>query len=172
MFYVVPLLFIALALWLDRGLPRPIVPTAIGTVAPVALLLARRLVSANISIRRRRSPSSAMRLSTHVSISTVRLLMIVGGIVAAASFAFLPRRLARVVLPSTLALYLALSSVQVFRSIRAYDLSLRVSVVPAQLDWVDERLPDGASTGVVRLDGRSVRRGTAALAGGVLEPRR
>jgi Dolichyl-phosphate-mannose-protein mannosyltransferase len=151
MFYVVPLLFIALALWLDRGLPRPLVATAIGTITPVALLLALPLGERlNISIL----PATfgfipLLRLSSHVSVSTVRLLMIAGAVVAAASFAFLPRRVARVVLPSALALYLVLSTAQVFRTIRDYDLSLRGTVLPAQLDWVDESLPKGASTGVV-----------------------
>ena len=37
MFFVVPLLFMALALWLDRGLPRPVVTTAVATAVPGAV---------------------------------------------------------------------------------------------------------------------------------------
>jgi hypothetical protein len=151
MFFVVPLLFMALALWLDRGLPRPLVPTVVATVAPVALLLALPLRKRlNISITSDTFGFIPLqRLSYHVSIPTVRLLMLAGAIVAAAAFAFLPRRVARVVLPSALALYLVLTTVQVFRSVRDFDLATRAGLVPAQLDWIDASLPKGASTGVV-----------------------
>ena len=39
MFSVVPLLFLAFSLWLARGLPRPLVLTAVAALAPAALLL-------------------------------------------------------------------------------------------------------------------------------------
>lgn len=151
MFFVVPLLFMALALWLDRGLPRPVVTTAIATAVPVLLLLDLPLEKRlNVSIT---SDTFGfiplLRLSYHYSIPTVRLLMLVGAVVAAAAFALLPRRWARVVLPSALALYLGLSTVQVFRTVRDFARNTRAFLEPAQLTWIDSSLPRGASTGVI-----------------------
>jgi hypothetical protein len=151
MFFVIPLLFMALALWLDRGLPRPVVTTAVATAVPVLLLLdlplGKRL---NISIT---SDTFGfiplLRLSYQHSIPTVRWLMIAGAVVATLSFALLPRRFARVVLPSTLAVYLALTTVQVFRTVRDFSRSTRAFLEPAQLNWIDSTLPKGASTGVI-----------------------
>ena len=151
MFFVVPLLFMALALWLDRGLPRPVVTTAVATAVPVLLLLDLPLEKRlNVSIT---SDTFGfiplLRLSYHFSIPTVRWLMVAGAVVAALAFALLPRRFARVVLPSALALYLALTTVQVFRTVRDFARSTRAILDPAQLDWVDSTLPKGASTGVI-----------------------
>ncbi len=151
MFFVVPLLFMALALWLDRGLPRPVVTTAVATAVPVLLLLDLPLEKRlNVSIT---SDTFGfiplLRLSYHYSIPTVRLLMIAGAVVAALAFALLPRRFARVVLPSALALYLALTTVQVFRTVRDFAQNTRAFLEPAQLNWIDSTLPRGASTGVI-----------------------
>ena len=151
MFFVVPLLFMALALWLDRGLPRPVVTTAVAAVVPVLLLLDLPLEKRlNVSIT---SDTFGfiplLRLSYHYSIPTVRLLMLAGAVVAAAAFALFPRRWARVVLPSALALYLVLSTVQVFRTVRDFAQNTRAFLEPAQLTWIDSTLPKGASTGVI-----------------------
>lgn len=151
MFFVVPLLFMALALWLDRGLPRPVVTTAVAAVVPVLLLLDLPLEKRlNVSVT---SDTFGfiplLRLSNHISIPTVRLLMLVGAVVAAAAFALLPRRWARVVLPSALALYLVLSTVQVFRTVRDFARNTRAVLEPAHLTWIDSTLPKGASTGVI-----------------------
>jgi hypothetical protein len=151
MFFVVPLLFMALALWLDRGLPRPVVTTAVATAVPVLLLLDLPLEKRlNVSIT---SDTFGfiplLRLSYHFSIPTVRWLMVAGAVVAALAFALLPRRFARVVLPSALALYLALTTVQVFRTVRDFAQNTRAILDPAQLTWVDSTLPKGASTGVI-----------------------
>jgi hypothetical protein len=151
MFFVVPLLFMALALWLDRGLPRPVVTTAVATAVPVLLLLDLPLEKRlNVSIT---SDTFGfiplLRLSYHFSIPTVRWLMVAGAVVAALAFALLPRRFARVVLPSALALYLALTTVQVFRTVRDFAQNTRAILDPVQLTWVDSTLPRGASTGVI-----------------------
>jgi hypothetical protein len=90
-----------------------------------------------------------LRLSYHYSIPTVRWLMIAGAVVSALAFALLPRRFARVVLPSALALYLALTTVQVFRTVRDFARNTRAFLEPAQLTWIDSTLPQGASTGVI-----------------------
>ena len=151
MFFVVPLLFMALALWLDRGLPRPVVTTAVATAVPVLLLLDLPLEKRlNVSIT---SDTFGfiplLRLSYHFSIPTVRWLMVAGAVVAALAFALLPRRFARVVLPLALALYLALTTVQVFRTVRDFAQNTRAILDPTQLTWVDSTLPRGASTGVI-----------------------
>ena len=151
MFFVVPLLFMALALWIDRGMPRPVVTTAVATAVPVLLLLDLPLEKRlNVSVT---SETFAfiplLRLSNDHSIATVRWLMIAGAVVAGLAFALLPRRFARVVLPSALAVYLALTTVQVFRSVREFSENTRAFLEPAQLDWIDSTLPNDSSTGVI-----------------------
>jgi len=75
--------------------------------------------------------------------------MVAAGIGAAAAFAFVPRRVAPVVLPTLLALYLLAASIAVFRTVREFADGSRAGLDPARLDWVDSSLPKGASTGVI-----------------------
>ena len=174
MFFVVPLLFMALALWLDRGLPRPVVTTAVGPPSPCCSCSTCRSRSASTSRSPRTRSASSRCFGSRTTTRFRRALADDrGAAVAALVFALLPRRFARVVLPSALALYLALSTVQVFRTVRDFALNTRAILDPAQLTGSIREPPRGASTGVdLRLDGGSVRRGAADVAGGVLEPRR
>lgn len=151
MFFVFPLLLMALVVWLDRGMPRPRATTAVAAIVPAAFLiflpLEKRLNVSIISDTFGFIP--LMRLSYHVSIPTVRTLMILAGVGGALLFAFLPRRLGPVVLPALLAVYLAAASVAVFKTVREFAANSRVGLVPTDLRWIDKSLPKGASTGVV-----------------------
>jgi hypothetical protein len=149
--FVFPLILIALVVWLDRGLPRPRVTTAVAAIVPVALLLflplEKRLNVSIISDTFGFIP--LLRLSYHVSIPTVRTLMIVAGIGGALMFGFVPRRFGPVVFPVVLAVYLATASVAVFKTVREFAVNSRAGLAPADLTWIDDSLPKGASTGVI-----------------------
>lgn len=151
MFYVAPLLFIALLLWLEQGLPRPPLLTAFAALGPAALLLALPLEKRlNISIL---SDTFAFiplfRLTADLSVSTVQWLMLSGGLAAALLFALIPRRFAPLLLPAALALYLVLTTFVVFRTVRAHAAAVRSLNAPPRFDWVDGALPEGASVGFV-----------------------
>jgi len=98
MFYVEPLLLLALVVWVARGAPRPPRGTAVAVAVPLALLPAipiERLF--NVSLL---SDTFAliplMRLSTLVDggSDAVRALLAVGGVAAALLFVLVPRRFA------------------------------------------------------------------------------
>jgi hypothetical protein len=144
MFVVAPLFFLAFAVWLARGLPRPIVLTAVAAIAPVALLFTLDLKSLlNIGILSDTfGLIPLLRLSSAVDggVDTVRLLMLAGGAAAALAFALIPRRLAVIVLPSTVALFLGVSSFFVFDSIRDHARATIGLTSPTDPSWIDERL--------------------------------
>ena len=152
MFFLAPLLFLAFALWLERGLPRPRLLTAAATIGPSALLLA-------LPLRERLNISILSDTFTFIplwrlvdkldGVSRVRALMLVAGLAAAIVFALLPRRLARPVLPAAVAAFFVLVSYSVFGSIRDQSLRVRNAIAAEQPDWIDEALPRGASAGLV-----------------------
>jgi hypothetical protein len=144
MFSVAPLLFLALSLWLARGMPRPSLLTAVAAVAPAALLLSLDLsLLLNIGIL---SDTFALiplfRLSSGLQggAESAEALMWIGGFAAALAFALLPRRLATVVLPAGVALFLVLSSYSVFGSIRDHSRATLALTSPSNPSWVDDRL--------------------------------
>ena len=144
MFAVAPLFFLAFALWLGRGLPRPVVLTVVAAVAPAALLLTLNLKNLlNIGVL---SDTFGLvplfRLSSVVDggVDTVRLLLLAGGCAAALAFALLPRRVAAVVLPLTIGLFLVVSSFAVFRSIRDHSRATLALTSPSNPSWIDDRI--------------------------------
>ena len=110
MFSVAPLLFLALCLWLARGLPRPPLLTAVAALAPAALLFSLDLRSLlNIGILSDTfGLIPLLRLSSRLvgGAESAAALMLIGGFVGALAFAVLPRRVARVALPAGVALFL------------------------------------------------------------------
>jgi hypothetical protein len=151
MFFLAPLLFMALLLWLERGLPRPPLLTAFAALVPAALLLAlpleKRLNMSTLSDTFAFIP--LLRLSWRTSISNVEWLMLAGGLAAAVTFALVPRRLAPLLLPFAIAVYSILSTISVFDTVRDFSVASRVVNAPPRLDWVDASLPKGASAGFV-----------------------
>jgi hypothetical protein len=144
MFSVAPLLFLALSLWLARGLPRPLVLTAAAALAPAALLLTlplgRLLNIGVLSDTFGLVPLYRLVLRPDVGVDTVRLLMLGGGLAAALAFALLPRRLARVALPSAVALVLALASLAVFDTIRDHSRATLAITGANDPSWIDEEI--------------------------------
>ena len=94
MFCLAPLLFLGFALWLDRGLPRPVVLTAIAAAVPAAALLTLPLAQLlNVGILSDTFgliPLYRLDSRPDVSVDTVKLLLVAGGAVAALAFALLP----------------------------------------------------------------------------------
>ena len=123
MFHVAPLLLLALLVWIERGLPRPRVLTAVAAAVPAVLLLALPLGSLlNISMYSDTFgllPLLRVQNLFNGNVDAVRWLMIVGGIGAALLFAFLPRRFA-LVLPAVVGVFLILTSWTAYGAIKAF----------------------------------------------------
>ncbi len=157
MFGVAPLLFLAFCLWLARGLPRPVVLTAVAALVPAALLLTLplgRLLNIGIlSDSFGLIPLYRLLIRPDIGVDTVRLLMLGGGAVAALAFALLPRKLARVALPSGLALFLALASLAVFDTIRDHSRATKAQTGATEPSWIDEEI--GADSRAAVLYGAS-----------------
>jgi hypothetical protein len=141
MFCVAPLLFMALALWLARGLPRPVFLTAVAAFLPAAAVLTLPLGSLlNIGVLSDTFgliPLFRLVSRPDIGVETVETLMIGGGAAAGLAFALLPRRLAGVVLPSGVALFLAFSSFAVFDSIRDHSRATKALTGATDPSWVD-----------------------------------
>jgi hypothetical protein len=147
MFCLAPVLFLALALWLSRGLPRPAVVTAIAALVPAAALitlpLGRLLNIGILSDTFGLIPLYRLVSRPDVGVDTVKLLMVGGGAAAALAFAILPRSFARFALPSGVALFLALSSFAVFDSVRDHSLATKLLTGATDPSWIDDEIgPD------------------------------
>jgi hypothetical protein len=144
MFVVAPLLFLAFALWLERGLPRPMILTVVAAVAPAAALLTLNLKNLlNISVLSDTfGLVPLLRLSEVVDggLDTVRILVLAGGCAAAVAFLLLPRRVAAVALPLALGVFLVVSSYSVFRSIQDQSRATLALTSPTNPSWIDNRI--------------------------------
>jgi hypothetical protein len=151
MFFLAPLLFVAFALWLDRGVPRPLVLTIAAGVVPAALLLALPLGSLlNISILSDTfGLIPLLRLSSKVlgSVPEVRHLLVVGGIGAAIGFVLWPRdAFPRIVFPTFVAAFLVISSYWVVDTLHTYSQAVKSSAgTLGSASWVDNRLGSGGN---------------------------
>jgi hypothetical protein len=151
MFFLAPLLFIALELWLDRGVPRPRVLAVVAGAVPAALLFALPLASLlNVSILSDTfGLIPVMRLSSLVSgVPEARRVLLIGGIVAAAAFAFWPRRAwPELVYPAAVGAFLILSSYPIVGTLRDYSRNLKTAAgLEQQASWLDTRLGSGGQT--------------------------
>jgi hypothetical protein len=153
MFFLGPLLFLAFALWLDRGLPRRPRPLAIAAAAiPAALLFFLPLGSLlNVSIYSDTfGLIPLLRLANGVSggISEARNLMLAGGVAAAVGFVLWPRKgLPEVVFPASVAAFLVLASYPIVGALRDYSRNLRDSAgLHESPSWIDGRLGTDGNT--------------------------
>jgi hypothetical protein len=144
MFSVAPLLFLAFSLWLARGLPRPFLLTAFAALAPPLLLFTLDLKALlNIGILSDTfGLIPLLRLSEVVDggVDTVELLVWTCGFAAGLAFALLSRKVASVVLPAGVALFLVVSSWSVFGSIRDHAGATLGLTNPADPSWIDTRI--------------------------------
>jgi hypothetical protein len=142
LFALAPILFLALALWLDRGAPRPPV-TTVAAVAGALLLVAylptsRFVTAATIPDALTLIPFH--RLHVHTPGLNLRLVVLVAAGIAAAAFALLPRRRAWLV-PVALVAVFAGASVNVSRVVAAQASLVQPGTVGAHPRWIDEHAP-------------------------------
>ena len=145
MFGLAPLLLIAFVVWLDRGLPRPGLLTAIAALVPALLFLALplgRLLNITI-LSDTFGLIPFLRLSEKLhGVSHARTFLLLGGAAAALAFAFVPRRFAAV-LPVAMGVFLVLSSYSVHGAIRDYARGLRDSSgLGTDPSWIDAAVGD------------------------------
>jgi hypothetical protein len=146
MFNVFPVLFLAFAVWLGRGLPRPVGLTAAAVLVPVAFLLAvpfESLISTGAFFTDTFGLIPFWRLTTEISggVGDARILLGAGALLAGLLFACLPRGWGRIVLPLALVGYLMLASASVFAQVTYISRNTRaaggLSGDPA---WIDHTI--------------------------------
>ncbi len=147
MFPLAPLLFLALVLWLSRGLERPPLVAAAAALVPVLLLVPVRLdellgvqiLSDTFGL----IPVWRAAQLLDGGTDTAQTLFWAGGAAAAAAFLFVPRR-AGLLLPIAVAGFLALSSYPVYGAVRDFARSLEAYAGGGELDWIDDTIGTGA----------------------------
>jgi hypothetical protein len=143
MFNVFPVLFLALAVWLAEGLPRPPGLTAAAVLVPVAFLLAlplESLISSGGFISDTFSLIPLWRLTTLLSggAADVRILLGVGAFLAAFLFSSLPRAWARVAVPGAVLGFLVLASGSVFAQVSYVSQGvLHAGGLAGDPSWID-----------------------------------
>ena len=140
MFYVAPLLFVALLLWVERGMWRPEPLTAIVAVGAAALPLAVPY-DEFIRLDAVSDTQALMPLlwltERGLALTDVDLVVLAGCAVAALAFLFVPRRFA-LVLPGLLVVYFAISHHPVVAEHRYRSAQhLFGGITAKHRDWVD-----------------------------------
>jgi len=138
LFALAPILFLALALWLDRGAPRPLAAT--GAAVAAALLLVAYLPTARLVTAATIPDALTLiplhRLHVHAPGLSLRLVLIVVAAMAAAAFALVPRRFAWLV-PTVLLLAFAGASINASRVVAAEASLVQPGTVGSQPRWID-----------------------------------
>ena len=142
LFYIVPVLLMALALWISRGMPRPprtvamaaaVVSAAI-LVPPYGDLLNTGLENDTLGLL----PIADLIRRLDGGVADLRIVIAVAAILAAALFVAVPKRLARGVVPGAVALFLVISSFGVFADVRRVGVAYRFApAVGVDANWVD-----------------------------------
>ena len=143
MFHIAPILFIGLAVWLSRGLPRPAALTAVAVLVPAALLVTVPLESlltiGILSDTFALIPLLRLTQTLDGGAQDVRILLGLGLIGAGVLFAGLPRRWSAVFVPVAVVAFLFFSSVSTFRSVRFQAAGSRAAAGP-DASWIDEAI--------------------------------
>ena len=145
-FNVFPVLFLALAVWLARGLPRPAGLTAVAVLVPTAFLLAlpyETLVSTGAFFTDTFGLIPLWRLISVLpgGAGDARILVGAAALAAGLLFAGLPRRSARVVVPAAVAGYLMLASGSVFAQVTFISRATRhAGGLAGDPSWIDHAI--------------------------------
>ena len=145
-----PLFMVALVLWLDRGLPRPLVPAVVAAGIPAALLATLPLGSLlNISIF---SDTFGLipflRQSELHGLGDARALLLGGAAAAGLLFLLVPRRIAPAIIPLAIAVFLSLTTHSVDGAIRGYAAGLSaIGGSSGEHSWIDETVGRDADVG-------------------------
>jgi hypothetical protein len=153
MFYVAPVLLLAFIVWLAKGAARPEGPTAVAVLVPAALLLTIPVEGLlNVSIT---SDTFAfvplLRISGRLNggVVEMRTLLGLGALATGLLFALVPRRVAPVLLPLAVAVFLALSSHSVVGTTEGQALAARNEPGVSDPSWVDHRIGRNAHAAFV-----------------------
>jgi hypothetical protein len=143
MFFLEPLLLLALVIWVARGAPRPSRWTAVAVAIPAALLSAiplERLFNVPI-LSETLALIPLLRVSALVEGGTdaSRVLLALGAAAAALFFVFVPRRLAGATI-GAVAVFLAMSAWSVAGTLRDQAKATRLETQTPNPDWIDERV--------------------------------
>jgi hypothetical protein len=152
---VAPLLMLALALWLSRGLPRPWLLAAVAGLVPALLLFALDLNALlNIGILSDTfGLIPLLRLSSRLEggVESAETMMLLAGLLVAVAFLLLPRRIAVVALPAFVVLSLSAFSYVVQGAIRDHSERTLALTSTTEPSWIDERI--GSQSDAVYLYG-------------------
>ena len=113
-----------------------------GPGCPSAHAAAREAAQHRSPLRHLRPhPSVSARVPRpDLGVDSVRMLMLAGGALGALAFALLPRRLARVALPSGVALFLVLVSLAVFDSVKDHSRATKLQTGATDPSWIDAEI--------------------------------
>jgi hypothetical protein len=143
-FSIVPLFLIALVVWIERGLPRPLLVVVPAVILPALLVRALDLPGLlNGSIMSDTfSLIPLLRLSHKFSggVPTVETLTTTAAFVAALTFVLVPRRGGALLLPAMVGVYFVLGSYAVFGGLRDLSRGVAATAAPTDQAWVDDRL--------------------------------
>jgi hypothetical protein len=146
MFSVFPVLLLAVAVWLGRGLPRPPALTALAVLIPIAFVLTlplETLVGTGAFYTDTFGLIPYWRLTTLLTggAGDARILLALGALVAGGLFAALPRPWARLVVPAALAGYLMLASASVFAEVAFISSATRhAGGLVGDPSWIDHAI--------------------------------
>ena len=142
-FYVIPLLFLALAVWLAQGLTRPRIATAVAATLPGAIVVFEPVMRAveplNLGLFAFNGFASGLGKDVDDLVWHIRL----GIVVAAVAFALLSRPIARIAIPLGLCAFLAVSSHSVRETFRtAAVLTSQEPALNPNQQWVSDTVGD------------------------------
>ena len=150
--YVVPLLLIATVVWIERGLPRPAIPTALALAIPaitVIILPLERMLPSTGNHAFGLFTLWIIQIRLPTGSDNIRALLTFG-LVAAAVLVALPLRRSRFLIPFGLFAFLVVSSFLVFAETRrTADRHRQSAGVGANPAWVDANVPDGERAALV-----------------------
>jgi len=150
MFVLGPLFMLALVLWLDRGLPRPLVLAVVAAAIPAGLLATLPLGSLlNVSIF---SDTFGLipflRQAELHGLGDARALLLGGAAAAGLLFLLVPRRIAPAVIPLAIAVFLSLTTHSVDGAIRGYAGGLSaIGGSSGEHSWIDDAVGRDADVG-------------------------
>jgi Dolichyl-phosphate-mannose-protein mannosyltransferase len=149
MFNIVPVLLLALVIWLARGLPRPPGITAVAVLLPVGFLLTlpiETLISTQAFFTDTFGLIPLYRLSLlHTGLGDLRVIVGLGAVVAGLLFASLPRSWARWMVPIAIAAFLVVSSRAVYHQLTFISSASRhAGGLVGDPSWIDHAIGKNA----------------------------
>ncbi len=143
LFFVAPLLLIALVVWFDRGLPRGrlLAPAAAVAAAalPAVLPLTRFVNLSALSDTLAFIPLARLVIAGHLDPSDLRPVVGVAAVVGALFFLLLPRTMG-VLAPLAVLVYLVAWQVPLERQMRDTSQGVLASAITLRREWVDEHV--------------------------------